>query len=184
MRSAATHRKFIGSLIDSLPPVQLVAGWAALNGRRVEIEPMRFAPTEDAWREHADDGFDMVIAGRTVDVKQLIRTPFVTLKEFESRFPDQRYPVLLSSPGKALPDYFLTLNDECTHAMVVSSDTRPMWHIREMTDRRSGDPYQRYATTTKHAKMLVVAPSCTQCGNRFLYKSGESETICHVCQPW
>jgi len=147
--SSSNHDRFLTHLRASDSARWLVASWLVSRGHLVSLQPQRYAPSADKWKEYADKG-DLMISFR-IEVKQ--RSFDFTSRE-DWPFKGDFIVCARHSFDDARPKPFgyIHVNRAGTHAGYVRSSSARTWHIENVKDSR----YDNVAQETYFAPLNVV----------------------------
>lgn len=124
------YNEFIENVRDSIKAVMVVAEWAVIKGADVEIKGMKFAKSYKEWKDNADEGFDIIIKGKSVNVKKSTKT-FFSVNEFVSNFKNYDRPILVCPIHIIPPDIVLILSADYNGGIIISKEHQKHWGIRE-----------------------------------------------------
>ena len=147
------YKTFIRNLTGSIVPVLAVASWAAIRGKDVTIKGMQFCGRHDSREEYMDDGYDIEIAGETVNVKGSSRK-FNSVREFAEQFKQYSRPILVAATHVNTPDSYFILNKDKTGAMVIKKETKPHWGKRQVYDKRYDGFQEVYDVAEEHVSWV------------------------------
>ena len=124
------YEPFMGNVKDSIYPVLHVARWAVKNGHDVLIKGMNYANSYEEWEENADAGYDLVIGGKTINVKHNNR-PFGSIEEFANNFKNFERPFLVSAVHVESPDVVFILSNDLRGGIKIPKEHKEHWGIRK-----------------------------------------------------
>ncbi len=150
----ATWDQFISNVEVSIGPVFHVAKWAVFSGYDVEIKGMKFADSYENWRDGADDGYDLVISGKTVNVKRNNRN-FSSIDDFIGNFKNFERPILVSAKHVNTPDVTLILSHDLRGGIKIPKTSKKYWGIRKnVFDPRYKTTQDCFDVAKKHVSWL------------------------------
>ena len=150
------YKPFISNVRQSVEAVMIVAKWAVLSGYDVQIKGMKFANNYKEWQENADAGFDLIINGKTVNVKKNKRV-FTSVGQFVSNFKNFSRPILISATHVKTPDVTLILSADYGGGIKISKETKEHWGIRSgVFDPRYKTKQDCYDVSEEHVKWISL----------------------------
>jgi len=151
---AVPNEQFQPAVRDSIEGVLIVARWAVLTGRNVEIPGMKIASGYHEWKKFADDGFDIKINRHSVNVKQSTRR-FNSVQEFADFFPKYERPILVHPTHSVTPDSVIIVNQQGTGALhIIKRKSKEYWGKRMVPDPRTGELYECYDVAARNVKWI------------------------------
>ena len=150
------YKPFISNVKESVNAVMVVAKWAVLSGYDVQIKGMKFAKNYKEWEENADDGFHLVINGKTVNVKKNKRI-FNSVSEFTNSFKSRSRPILISATHVKTPDATLILSADYNGGIKIPKEAKEHWGIRKgVFDPRYKTKQDCYDVSEEHVKWITL----------------------------
>lgn len=149
---------FIKNVKSSIDTVLTVARWAVLSGRSVTIPGMAFADNYDEWKKCADNGADIIIDGKSINVKGSSRD-FSSVSDFASKFSHYERPILVAASHTNTPNAYLIVNANHTGAMIINGKTKVHWGTRTVRDPRYKTQQTVYDVAEKYVTWLCLRAS-------------------------
>lgn len=150
------YKPFISNVKESVNAVMVVARWAVLSGYDVQIKGMKFAKNYKEWEENADNGFDLIINGKTVNVKKNKRT-FTSVDEFICNFKNLSRPILISATHVKTPDVTLILSADYNGGIKIPKEAKKHWGIRrDVFDYRYKTKQDCYDVSKSHVEWVSL----------------------------
>ena len=152
----SSHKVFLNSLVTSLDAVLEVARWAVLIGKDVEIKGMKFANKYEEWAGSVDDGYDMIINKKTVNIKRNKRS-FSSIEDFISNFKKFERPILVSATHVNTPDITLILSSDLRGGIIIDKKHKDHWGIRKgVFDTRYDTMQNCYDVSSDYVTWLAL----------------------------
>jgi hypothetical protein len=149
------HDKFLEGLEGSSAAVFAFAFYLHMKGRRIEIAPLRKAPTAAEHADYADDGDLFIIEAdkrKRVEVKGINRE-FTCAADWP--FRDEILVSKVTTVDRTLEDTstvgWVTLSQDMRFAVCVQVETREHWYETQKFCRNTGNIERFYAVDKRYA---------------------------------